>query len=77
MRSQPSAPSPNDRVERLNQIGMALTSEREPTVLLQRVLRDSRDLTRADAGTVYLVRNGRLQVEVAQNDSLSCLAARV
>lgn len=60
--------------EELNQIGVALSSQRNIGVLLSLILKRARDITGADAGSLYLVeedtRNGkRLRFMLTQNDS--------
>jgi HD-GYP domain-containing protein (c-di-GMP phosphodiesterase class II) len=61
--------------EELNQIGVALSSQRNISVLLTLILKKARDITGADAGSLYLVeedtRDGRrLRFKLTQNDSL-------
>ena len=67
-------------LEELNKIGVALSAERDIDKLLERILTKSRDITGADAGTLYLVErdrvNGetqaeRLRFKLAQNDSMT------
>ncbi|MGH7389135.1 MAG: ATP-binding protein [Candidatus Rokuibacteriota bacterium] len=60
---------------RLNAIGIALSSERDPTALLGLVLARAREITHADAGSLYLVEEDaagrrRLRFTVVQNDSI-------
>ena len=60
--------------EELNQIGVALSSQRNIGVLLTLILKKARDITGADAGSLYLVeddtRGGkRLRFMLTQNDS--------
>ncbi|MBC7187026.1 MAG: GAF domain-containing protein [Calditrichaeota bacterium] len=68
----------------LNQIGIALSSERDLDVLLEMILRKSREITCADAGSLYLVEeipgapvdernpfaNKQLRFKLSHNDSL-------
>ena len=44
--------------ERLIQIGLALTTERDITKLQQTIVRSARELTRADSGSLYLLEDG-------------------
>lgn len=44
--------------ERLLQIGLALSSERDVTKLQQTVVRSARELTRADSGSLYVLEDG-------------------
>jgi HD-GYP domain-containing protein (c-di-GMP phosphodiesterase class II) len=60
-----------ERVERLNEIGVALSAESDHTRLLERILEGAKDLTAADGGTLYLVRpDGSLAFEIMRTDSL-------
>ena len=59
----------------LNEIGMALMSERDPDVVLGMILAEARQLTTSDAGSLYLVEEEEpgtrtLHLLRAQNDSL-------
>ncbi len=55
----------------LVQIGIALTSERDLSTLLNRILAEARRFTRAEAGTLFLRENDELHFTVVQNDRLS------
>ncbi len=61
-----------DRIRQLTAIGIALTSQRDPEKLLEMILSSARDITDADAGTLYLMTpDGQaLQFAIVQNDSL-------
>jgi HD-GYP domain-containing protein (c-di-GMP phosphodiesterase class II) len=60
-----------DRLRRLNEIGVALSSvQRNLSALLERILQEARRFTRAEAGTLYLVKGDVLTFEIAQNDKL-------
>ncbi|MCD6451837.1 MAG: GAF domain-containing protein [Acidobacteria bacterium] len=56
------------RIKELNEIGIALSTEHNLKRLLSRILLEARRLTRAEAGSLYLVKGGKLSFEVAQND---------
>ena len=60
--------------EELNEIGVALSSQREISTLLTLILSKTREITAADAGSLYLVEEdseGRhLRFMLTQNDSL-------
>ena len=60
-----------DQIKRLNQIGIALTSETYLPALLELIVREVRNFTRADAGSLYSVDRNQLRFEVAQNDTLA------
>jgi GAF domain-containing protein len=60
-----------DRLRRLNEIGVALSSEQHNlNALLERILQEARRFTRAEAGTLYLAKNESLTFEIIQNDKL-------
>ena len=59
------------RLEYLNQIGIALSQERDINKLLETILIAAKNLTHADAGTLYRLVDGKLQFEIVRNDSLS------
>lgn len=58
-------------IGRLNQIGIALTSETHLPTLLELVVREVRRFTRADAGSLYFKAGNQLRFQVAQNDTLA------
>jgi HD-GYP domain-containing protein (c-di-GMP phosphodiesterase class II) len=63
------------QLEELNAIGVRLTAERDTDVLLELILTKAREITRSDAGSLYLVDEleggpRRLRFKLAQNDSV-------
>ncbi|MGA7188989.1 MAG: hypothetical protein WBY66_10865, partial [Candidatus Acidiferrales bacterium] len=61
--------------EQLNEIGVALSSQRDTQALLNLILAKAREITRADAGSLYLVEDEgegqrHLRFILTQNDSL-------
>jgi HD-GYP domain-containing protein (c-di-GMP phosphodiesterase class II) len=60
--------------EQLNEIGIALSSQRDVRALLNLILAKAREITRADAGSLYLIEdegeNRQLRFMLTQNDSL-------
>jgi len=60
--------------QQLNEIGVALSSERDVNALLTLILKKAREITGADAGSLYLVdedgRERRLRFMLTQNDSV-------
>ena len=58
------------QVKKLNQIGIALSSETKLEKLLELIVREARRFTGADAGSIYILDQGRLYFHVAQNDTL-------
>lgn len=61
-----------DRLRELNAIGASLSSERDINRLLESILDAAKKITRADAGTLYLLDdvNKQLTFEILHNDSL-------
>jgi len=64
-------------MEELNRIGVALSATRDIKTLLNLILQKSREVTTADAGSLYLVEEGKregeriLRFKLTQNDSVS------
>ncbi|QDQ29245.1 GAF domain-containing protein [Chitinimonas arctica] len=58
------------RLEMLNAIGIALSSERDITRLVELILLAAKNLVNADAGTLYLVEGDQLRFEIVRTDSL-------
>ncbi len=66
---------PSEEASRLNEIGIALSAERDTTTLLRLIVAKARGITNADAGSLYLVEEDaagrrRLRFTVVQNDSV-------
>jgi HD-GYP domain-containing protein (c-di-GMP phosphodiesterase class II) len=60
-----------DAYRELIEIGIALSAERDPARLRERILAEAKAFTNADAGTLYLKRKGQeLAFHVVRNDSL-------
>jgi len=73
------AAADRERLERelgeLNAIGLQLSAERDVTILLETILTKAREITRSDAGSLYLVEETpdgerRLRFALAQNASV-------
>jgi HD-GYP domain-containing protein (c-di-GMP phosphodiesterase class II) len=69
----------SEELHDLNRIGVALSAERDIKKLLELILLKSREITNADAGSLYLVERGkdqdspenaRLRFSLTQNDSV-------
>ncbi|MEE8217400.1 MAG: HD domain-containing phosphohydrolase [Vicinamibacteria bacterium] len=69
----------SNELSKLNEIGVALSAQRDIDQLLELILKKSRELTWADAGSLYLVepdedngptRPARLRFKLAQNDTV-------
>ncbi|MFA6311885.1 MAG: HD domain-containing phosphohydrolase [Sterolibacterium sp.] len=60
------------RLEQLNAIGAALSSERDINTLLEKILLAAKDITHADGGTLYRVTDDEksLRFEILRNDTL-------
>lgn len=60
------------RLEQLNAIGSALSSERDIDCLLEKILVAAKDITQADGGTLYLVSEDEqsLRFAIMHNDTL-------
>jgi len=60
------------RLERLAETGVALSAEKDISVLLERILLDAKWLTNADGGTLYMMTPDEraLAFEIMRNDSL-------
>ena len=65
-----SGESFRDQAKRLIEIAISLSAELRLDVLLERILVHARDLTLADAGTLYLLKDGQLHFEILQNATL-------
>ncbi len=60
-----------DIVDTMTQIGMAITAERDFPNLMDVIISNSRTLTHADAGTLYLVEGDHLVFKIVQNETLN------
>jgi len=59
------------RLEELNQIGIALSQERDINRLLERILIAAKDITHADGGTLYrMTEEKSLKFEIIRNETL-------
>ena len=70
----------SEELHELNKIGVALSAERDIDKLLELILAKSREITAADAGSLYLVERGKdqdstkddqLRFKLTQNDSVA------
>ena len=60
------------RLTELNQIGIALSHEKDITRLLEAILVAAKNITNADGGTLYRMHNdSELRFEIVRTDSLS------
>ena len=59
-----------DRINRLNEIGIALSAESDTPKLLELIMMGAKSLTNADGGSLYFLQDGELSFEIISNDSL-------
>ena len=61
-----------NRMERLNEIGIALSAEQDINRLLEKILLGAKSITNADGGTLYSVDHelGHVKMEIVSTDSL-------
>jgi len=57
-------------IKKLNNIGIALSSQTNLRVLLGMILKEAREFANADAGSLYIKEENKLHFEVSQNDTL-------
>ncbi len=59
-----------ERIDRLNEIGIALSAESDTPKLLELIMMGAKSLTHADGGSLYFLKEGELSFEIISNDSL-------
>ena len=59
-----------ERIERLNEIGIALSAENDTPKLLELIMMGAMSLTRADGGSLYFLQHEELSFEIISNESL-------
>lgn len=59
------------RLERLTAVGVSLSAEKNLPRLLENILLAAKDITRADGGTLYRVRDRQLHFEILRTDTLN------
>ena len=59
------------RINQLNSIGIALSTERDKTRLMKIILAGAQDLTNADGCTLYLLEKDQLHFKIMHNQSLA------
>ncbi len=61
------------RINQLVQIGIALSSEKDTSKILEMIVDEARSLCNADAGTLYIIdkEQKRLRFKIVQNDSMN------
>ncbi len=58
------------QVERLTDIGIALSTEKDTTQLLEKILLGAKSITNSDGGTIYRVDGNTIKIEIIRSDSL-------
>ncbi len=58
-------------IQRLSNIGRALSGERNLNALLEIIVNEARNLTLADGGTLYILKDEVLNFKIVQNESLN------
>jgi HD-GYP domain-containing protein (c-di-GMP phosphodiesterase class II) len=67
-----------EQMHKLNEIGIALSAERDTSRLLEEILSGAMVLSNADAGTIYTVTEaGQLYFEVLANNSLAIVPGQI
>ncbi len=59
-----------ERIDRLNEIGIALSAENDTRKLLELIMMGAKSLTHADGGSLYFLQGEELSFEIISNDSL-------
>ena len=63
-----------NRIHRLNEIGMALSTESDSNKLFEMILEEARNITNADGRTLYSKnKEGNLKFEILRNDTMSTI----
>jgi two-component system response regulator HydG len=62
--------------QKLIEISIALSSETDLSRLLEKIIYELRHITNSDGGSLFLVTDGRLRFEIAQNDTLMLLKGK-
>lgn len=60
-----------ERIDRLNEIGIALSAESDTPKLLELIMMGAKSLTHADGGSLYFLNADELSFEIISNDSLN------
>ncbi|MDJ0834250.1 MAG: HD domain-containing phosphohydrolase [Gammaproteobacteria bacterium] len=59
-----------ERIDRLTEIGIALSAEKDTKKLLELIMMGAKTLTHADGGTLYSLKDHTLTFEIISNDTL-------
>ena len=62
-----------ERIKRLNEIGLALSSEDNINVIFELIMEEAKNITHADGRTLYMIsENGqKMKFEIMQTDSMN------
>ncbi len=60
-----------DKINHLNQIGIALSAESDTPKLLELIVMGAKSLTQADGGSLYILKDDELSFEIISTDSLA------
>ncbi len=58
------------QIKNLSDIGRALSGEKDLNALLEMIIDEARNFTKADGGTLYIIENDQLHFKIVQNESL-------
>ena len=67
----PSHDTEKERIKKLNDIGIALSSASSLDELLKRIVNEAKALTHADGGTLYIAKENALHFKIVHTDSLN------
>ncbi len=59
------------QIKNLSDIGRALSGEKDLNALLEMIIDEARNFTKADGGTLYIIENDQLHFKIVQNESLA------
>jgi len=63
-----------ERITRLNEIGIALSTEKDTNKLFELILEEAKNITNVDGRTLYMVDDkGNLKFEIMRNDSMNTI----
>ena len=60
-----------DDLQKVLDIGIALTNEKDYDLILEKILKESMSITNCDAGTLYIMENNSLRFKIMRNQTLN------
>ena len=63
--------SKQDTINYLIEISAAVATIKDLDILLEKILLQARKISNADAGSIYIINNNKLEFRITQNDTLS------